>query len=117
MLERSAREVPDKPALISHDWQISFRELYDHSAALAGALVQRGLRKGERVGLLLKKKADAIISFLGITAAGGVAFPIAFNQTAEHIQFILDLTTPSALIVDEAFRHMLAGLQALVRSR
>jgi long-chain acyl-CoA synthetase len=62
------------------------------------------------VGLLLTKGPEALIAFLGIAAAGGVAFPVDYNHTKDQIQFILNLTQPSALFVDAKFQSMLSEL-------
>jgi long-chain acyl-CoA synthetase len=110
MIARNAELFPGKPALLFGDSRISYHELYESSNALANFLLDSGLNKGERVGLLLHKGPEAVISFLGVACAGGVVFPIDYNQTLAEIQFILNLTNPSALIVAEDLQHLLSNL-------
>ena len=107
MLEKSARLFPKKTAIIYKKTEISYEDFHRSSNALAGFLVSIGLNKGERVGLLIKKSPEAIVSFLGVSAAGGVVFPIDYNQTIAHIRYILDLTKPSILIVADDFQPLL----------
>jgi len=111
MLEKNAKLFPEKTALIYEESKISHRMLYERSNALANFLIGIGLRKGERVGLLLQKTPEAIISFLGVATAGGVVFPIDYNQTLAHIQYILNLTHPSVLIVSGNFQSLLSRLR------
>jgi long-chain acyl-CoA synthetase len=67
-----------------------------------------GLKKGDRVGLLLHKTPEAIISFLAVAAAGGVVFPVDYNQTLDSIESLFNLTKPAVVIVDERFQDLLA---------
>jgi long-chain acyl-CoA synthetase len=110
MLEKNARLFPDKTAIIYEDSRISYGKLYERTMLLAGFLVNHGLNKGERVGLLLPKMPESIVSFLGVTAATGIAFPIDYNQPPASIQHVLDITSPSALIVGTQFQSLLSQL-------
>ena len=111
MLTKNVRISPQKTAIIYKDCRISYKEFYERSNALARFLLSIGLKKGEQVGLLLQKTPYAIISSLGVAIAGGIVFPIDYNQTLAGIQFILNLSHPSALIVDENFQLLLSGLR------
>ena len=111
MLEKKAKLYPEKTALIYKDSKISYNTLYEKSNALGNFLTGINFKKGERVGLLLQKTPEAIFSFLGVVTAGGIVFPIDYNQTIDHIQFILNLTYPSVLIVDTNLKQLLSGLK------
>ena len=111
MLGRNAKFFPEKTVLIYKESRISYKMLYERSNALANFLIGIGFTKGERVGLLLQKTPEAIISFLGIAAAGGVVLPIDYNQTLADIQFVLNLTHPSVLIVSDNFQPLLSRLR------
>lgn len=105
-LERNVKLFSEKSAIIYEGKSISYKELSEKTNSLANFLLRKGLKKGERVGLLLKKTPEAIISFLGVAAAGGVVFPIDYNLTLSNIQFILEKTHPSFMIVDTNFYKM-----------
>ena len=111
MLKKNAKLFPEKTAIIYKESRISYAELFERSNTLANFLVDIGLKKGERVGLLLQKTPEAIISFFGVATAAGIVFPIDYNQTPADIQFILNLTHPSVLIVDADFQYLLSKLR------
>jgi long-chain acyl-CoA synthetase len=111
MLERSARLFPEKTAIIHRNEKISYRSFYERANALANFLVAMGLKKGDRVGILLQKTPEVIISFLGVAAAGGVVFPVDSNQTPDDIEFILRLTNPTFMIADERFLDLLSRFE------
>lgn len=112
MLERNARLFPEKTAIIYENSRVSYVVLYERSITLANFLLSMGLKKGDRVGLLLHKTPDAIISFLGVAAAGGVVFPVDYNQIIDSIESLFDLTNPSVIIVDECFQDLLSRFRA-----
>lgn len=108
MLERNARLFPEKTAIIHGNERISYRTFYERANILANFLIAMGLKKGDRVGLVLHKTPEVLISFLGVAAAGGVVFPIDYNQMPGDIEFILKLTNPTVVIADERFLDLLS---------
>jgi len=111
MLERNARLFPGKTAIIFGESRISYRTFYEKANALANFLIAMGLKKGDRVGLILQKTPEVLISFLGVAAAGGIVFPIDYNQTLSHFEFLLKHTNPTVLITDERFQDILSRLE------
>lgn len=108
MLERSVGRFPEKAAIISGHEKVSYEILNKRVNALANYLADMGVKKGDRVGLMLQKSPEVIISFLGGAAAGGVVFPLDYNQKPADIEFILKLTSPAAVIVDEKYLDVLS---------
>lgn len=104
MLEKQASLHPGRTAVFGQGTELTYGELKNQADALAGYLIRDGLTKGARVGLLLDKTPEAIVAFLGVARAGGVVFPLNYNQTQANLQKTLQLTGPSALIV--ASRHL-----------
>lgn len=111
MLEKNAKFFPTKTAIIYKELKISWKEFYEQSNALANFLISIGIKKGERVGLLLEKTPEAVVSFLGVATAGGVVFPIDYNHTFDNIQSILDLSRPSVLIVSANYQPLLSKMR------
>lgn len=108
MLERNARLFPEKTAIIYGNSRISYRTFYERANTLANFLIAMGLKKGDRVGLMLQKTPEVLISFLGVAAAGGIVFPVDYNQTLDSIDCMLNLTNPTVVIADERFQELLS---------
>lgn len=82
LLRESARQYPENVAtLMTTDAvplvprlarTMSYRELDTLSDALAAALVDMGLKKGERVAIVMPNITQFVIAFYGILKAGGV---------------------------------------------
>ena len=77
-----ARKQPRRTALIS--WQenkplklITYEELHNKSNALANALAQLGLRREDRVGIILPQSFETALSHIAIYKSAAIAVPLA----------------------------------------
>jgi len=62
LLKKSAKAYPEKPAVWARGKSITYRELDERSNQLAHFLVEKGINKGDRVGLFFPKCVESIIS-------------------------------------------------------
>jgi amino acid adenylation domain-containing protein len=75
-LEASARRFPDRVALVDPSGaSLTYRELDDRADRLAGFLVQRGVRPGDRVGVIMPKGVTAVTALFGIMKARAAYVP------------------------------------------
>jgi len=79
-----------------HD--ITFGEMDRRVTALASALIELGVRPGDRVALLSENRPDWVQSDLAIIRAGAVNVPIYMTLTAKQLAYILNDCRPQTLI-------------------
>jgi long-chain acyl-CoA synthetase len=72
LLRDSAARRPDHPALVFYGKTIPYRELSTQVNQFARALLGLGLRKGDRVAVMLPNVPQCVIAYYGVLAAGGV---------------------------------------------
>jgi len=105
LLERAGRifagnqivsRLPDK-TLVRH----SYGQYYRRTRALASALQQLGLRKGERVATLCWNHHAHLEAYFGIPAAGGVMHTLNLRLAADEIGWIAADAKDRFLIVDD----------------
>jgi acyl-coenzyme A synthetase/AMP-(fatty) acid ligase len=106
MLGRNAREIPGKKAIIFHNIEITYREFYETVNRLANTLSEIGLKKGDRVGLMLPRIPELIISFLSIATVHGIAVPINFELPVGGVRTILESISSQFLIVYSPFLEL-----------
>lgn len=99
MLERNAKEIPAKSAIVFRDTRISYSELEEIVNKLANALLEMGLKRGDRVGLMLPRVPEMVISFLAIAKARGIVVPVNFELIGEDVANILRRISPRFLVV------------------
>src|SRR5574338_1263356 len=78
-LEQAARKYPDRACTIFKGAVISYKEMNALSDRMAAALVEMGVKKGDRVGIFMPNVPQFIIAYFGILKAGGVV--VAVNPT------------------------------------
>ena len=97
-LEHSARDFPDKPALIvatdasdaGHDDVWTYGRLEDAVLRIARGLGELGVEPGGRLLIRMGNSADYALVFLGAIAAGLVPIPASSDLSASEIAFILE---------------------------
>lgn len=75
IIDRGAREYPERPALLMQDKVITYGALSSQVNRLADHLRDRGIRKGDRAALLLPNCPQFTIAYYAITALGAVCVP------------------------------------------
>ncbi len=100
---------PDRVALIDDAGSLRYGELADRVQRMATGLRSLGLRREERVLLLMHDCSDWVVSFLGALHAGVV--PVALNTllTPDDYAYMLQHSRAQAALVSEA---LLPSLQA-----
>ncbi|MGH7714713.1 MAG: benzoate-CoA ligase family protein [Vulcanimicrobiaceae bacterium] len=92
----------DSPALISDQSTVTYRELDLAVRGFAARLIERGLRGGERVVIVLPDSPAWSIAFWGTIAAGGVAVPLNTALRESERETILADCAPFAIVEDPA---------------
>lgn len=101
-----------KTAYIDDQGSLTYGELADHIQRMASALLNAGVRREERVLLLVHDCNDWPVGFLGAMYAGIV--PVAVNTllTANDYHYMLSNSRATAAIVSEALRPTLEAALA-----
>ena len=89
VIHRSARRFGERTALIEGEHRLSYRALDAASNRFAHHLLDLGLEKGERVGMLCNNSIQMVVAMLGIQKAGLVWVPINTALGVEAIGYIL----------------------------
>jgi long-chain acyl-CoA synthetase len=85
-LDDSARDRPDRPALLFKGATLTWRELARQSDACASALTALGIQRGDRVGLLLPNCPQFVIAQFGAWKIGAIVAPINPTYTDREIE-------------------------------
>src|SRR5579872_7445805 len=90
LLDDSAREEPERTAIIYENTKMSYAELNVAANQVANGLVQAGIQRGDTVGLSCQDVANFPIVYYGILKAGAVVMPLNVllkpREIAYHLQ-------------------------------
>jgi acyl-CoA synthetase (AMP-forming)/AMP-acid ligase II len=115
-LRQNAVKYPQKTALIFEDSNLTYASLNQRVNSLAHALLSLGLQKGERVALLSPNRLECIEVYLANAKLGTITVPINCDINPEEIGYIINHSSPKALILDHALREKLEPLKAQLSS-
>ena len=108
LCESAASRWPDRTiAFPDSGVVVSYAQLVERATRVAAALAARGLAPGALVGLVQANDPEFLLSFLGISLAGGVPTPMPLPASASGIPaFLRRLET---IVVDAGMRRVLVS--------
>jgi len=107
-LRRSARRFPDKEALICGQQRLTYKDLDRRTDYLAASIQDIGVRRHDRVVILLDNSSETVISLYGILKAGGVFVILAGSLKGAKLRYILDNSDADILITHTSKARVVA---------
>ncbi len=118
MLARTALRVPERPAIFWRDITITYRELYALVRSAAVGLRALGLRKGDRLCLLMANRPEYSIAWMAASMLGVVLSPMNPSYKEREVAYQLENSEASAILVQrdllplvQAVRHQTPALR------
>jgi long-chain acyl-CoA synthetase len=98
ILAESALRSPDRDAVVLGDTTLTYAELWHGARQYAAVLAAQGVKRGDRVALLLPNTPHFPLAYFGVISLGAVAVPVHALLRAEEIAFVLTHSKSKALI-------------------
>ncbi|MFT3904332.1 MAG: amino acid adenylation domain-containing protein [Niabella sp.] len=105
----AARAFPQNIAVSFNNVSITYRELNERSNQLAHYLLQRGLKPGQPVALVLERSPEIIIALLAILKCGACYVPMDPNYPKDRVIFMVEDAAALFYITDQKFTGRFAG--------
>lgn len=103
LLDHCMATHPDRGLLIADDERITYREAIAQSALLACQLLDAGVGKGTRIGMLFPNDPKFLVVWFAIVRIGAVAVPISTLSTAPELARIARHADLHMLITAERY--------------
>jgi len=101
LLEEAARRWPNRTALIFQNLSITYARLNRLSAVLAANLRRHGLKRGDRVAVMLPNTPQGVIAYWGVLRAGGtVVFTNPLYMESEIVHQFQDSRARFLILLD-----------------
>ncbi len=100
-LETGSHVDPEKEAVVFKEERITYRQMRERAHRLAKALNELGLRKGDRVAVLLRNCGEWFDIFFALASLGAVMVPVNFLLNVREVEFILNDSGASMVLVGE----------------
>ena len=90
MLWRSVERDPDATAIVEVGGErLTFAQMWDRAARVAGGLRAAGLERGDRAAILLPNGVEWVLAFWGAQLAGVVAVPVNTRFKEPEIDYVV----------------------------
>ena len=110
MLEKTAREVPQKTAIVLGSQRVSYQELDEGANRVANALISLGMKKGDHVAVLMSHCPEWLINYFGLVKAGGIVVILNSMLKAPELGSLLRHSDSKTLITEKSFSQMLSSV-------
>ena len=97
-----ALKYMDKVALYFQNENVTYGDLFYYCNQLANCLVRNGVRRGDRVLLILNRSINSIKGMIAVLKADAIYIPLAKDTPPARFAEILKDCTPSAIICDNS---------------
>ncbi|MBM4338361.1 MAG: long-chain fatty acid--CoA ligase [Deltaproteobacteria bacterium] len=111
ILTLQASKYPKRNALICDSEKITYQEFNERANRLANGLLRLGLRKGDKIAVLLFNSIPLVEILFASAKTGGVFTPINFRFTSEEVFYILDHSDARFFIYGEEFSELVERIR------
>ena len=98
MLERTASLYSEKTAIVLGEQRLSYADLDEASNKVANALVKLGVKKGDRVAMLLSNSPEYVAIYFGTVKIGAVAVTLDVKYKTNELSYLFDDSLPKILV-------------------
>lgn len=110
LAEHAIDAVPDRVALICGDDQITYAELEEKANRFAHLLIDRGVKKDDKVGLYCRNRIEIVIAMLGIVKAGAILVNVNYRYVEGELRYLFDNSDMVALVHEKQYSERVANV-------
>ena len=89
LLDETAAKHPDSPCTNFFSRRLTYQQIKELSDRFAASIQSLGIRKGDRVVLLLPNSPQFLVAYYGLLKAGTVIVPLNPLSTERELEFYL----------------------------
>src|SRR5258708_1368294 len=116
ILSRTAERFPENEAVIFRDVNLTYRELDALVNAFANALLDLGIRKGERVCLLMTNRPEFLVSWFALARIGAIISPMNPSYKEREVAYQLNDSEAVAIGVQRELLPLVQAVHAQTRA-
>ena len=111
VLEKQAEKYSDKPFLYFEDEKVTYGDFNDKVNQIANAFKTMGVKKGGMVAIMLPNCPAFLFTWMGVNKIGAVEVPININFRSSEIEYVLNHSRASTLVIHDEYYPILEGIK------
>ena len=104
LITQQGQRYANKTLIRFYDDDITYQDMDMRSSQIAAGLHKLGVKKGDRVCILMDNSPEFYYAYFGIIRLGAIAGPVNCWWQTKEIQYLLSDSGAVALFVDTAYR-------------
>jgi acyl-CoA synthetase (AMP-forming)/AMP-acid ligase II len=122
MLARNARMYANDIALVqvtpsqNKRQVINWKEFDEKANKVSDFLVSRGIRKDDKILLMMRNCIDFLVAYFGILGTGAWVVPLNFRFDSQDIKFCAHIAEPKYFILEEEFVERVESVRSELHS-
>ena len=101
--KKRAALTPRKTAFVYDDRPFTYKELNDNSNRIAHVLQEKGIRKGDRISVLLKNCPEFLEVFFAAAKLGIIFVPLNFRLVGPELEYQMNNAGVRLLVFHDSF--------------
>lgn len=110
LIRHAADSYPDNEAVVDSTARYTYAQLLDRIQRMAKLLHTRGVRKGDRVALLMPPSTSHVIALFGAVELGAIPSALHVRESEQTLTAVLERLTPRVLVYDGVFKEKAQAL-------
>ena len=107
--------TPSKPALIYEDRPVTYKEINDNANRVANLLKEMGIKKGDRISVMLLNCPEFIEIYFAAAKLGLIFVPLNFRLVGPEIEYQLNDSGARLFVFHDAFTPIIDSLRSKVK--
>ncbi len=112
LCKRMARVYPDRVAFVDGDTNVSFDQFHNRTNQLANVFVSSGVKKGDRVAVLLFNGLPMMELYFAAAKIGALLLPLNWRLAPPEIDYILQSARPKLFFYDAGLKDTVDKMEA-----
>ncbi len=110
LVEAQVEKTPDSPAVKFAEQKLSYRGLNDRANRLAHYLIEQGVKPEDRVGVLLERSLEMVVSLLAVLKTGARYVPLEPQYPTQRLLTMIADAELKLILTQERFREQLGSI-------
>jgi len=102
LLARNARKYPLSEAVVCQGRRVTYRDLDEQVTRFSHALLEQGLRQGDKVIIFMPNVVEFVVSYFAIQRIGAIVVPVNAKFTLQEVEYVAQHADAKAILVHEA---------------
>ena len=111
MLQETTEHYPENPAIIYEGKRISYKNLNQFVEALAHHLQGLGIRKDDKVAIMLSNCPEFVISYFAALRLGAIAVTLNVMSTSYELQHLIENSDAKVFITTDSLAKRFQSIQ------